>query len=231
MYTIYEHVSPSSKKYIGQTCQRLARRWRNGYGYVRNTYFYRAIEKYGWDNFQHNIICRCETLEEANKVESELIARYKTNDPQYGYNISGGADGRERVAESARTLMSSLRKGKFAGENNPNYGRKHTAEERAKMSHELIKYFSNHRSSRLGVKASEETRQKQSISRRNSTKAQDSIRRLNQSKAKKVRCVETGTIYPSTHEVERQTGFRQGNIAAACRGDYAQAYGFHWEYA
>lgn len=231
MYTIYEHVSPNGKKYIGQTCQRLTRRWRNGYGYVRNTYFYRAIEKYGWDNFQHNVICQCETLEEANKVESELIARFKTNDPQHGYNISGGADGRERVAESTRILMASVRKGKFTGVNNPNYGRKHTAEEREKMSRAQKEYFSNHKSHRLGVKASEETRQKLSIGRKNSVKAQDSIRKLNQSKAKKVKCIETGTIYPSTHEVERQTGFRQGNIASACRGVYAQAYGFHWEYA
>jgi len=230
MYTIYEHISPSGKKYIGQTCQRLARRWRNGYGYVRNTYFYRAIEKYGWDNFQHNIICQCETLEEANKVESELIAQFKTNDPQYGYNISGGADGRERVAESTRLLMSQIRKGKFTGANNPNYGRKHTESERAKMSKIQREYFSTHANPRLGATASDETRRKMSISRRNSIKAQQAIKRLNQSKAKRVKCVETDIIYPSTREVERQTGFRQGNIAAACRGVYAQAYGFHWVY-
>lgn len=230
MYTIYEHIAPNGKRYIGQTCQQLSRRWRNGNGYVRNTYFYRAIEKYGWDNFQHNVICQCATLEEANRVEADLIARYKTNKPAYGYNISGGGDGSERVAESTRILMSQLRKGRFVGADNPNHGRKHTESERERMSKKAREYFSTHKNPRLGIKASEETRRKQSAGRKNSKKAQESIRRLNQSKAKKVRCIETDTIYPSTHEVERQTGFRQGNIAATCRGEYVQAYGFHWEY-
>lgn len=230
MYTIYEHVSPSGKRYIGQTCQKLSRRWRNGTGYARNEYFYRAIKKYGWDNFQHNIICQCATLDEANNIEAGLIARYKTNLPEYGYNISGGGDGIGRMAESTKKKLSQLRRGKFAGVNNPNYGRKHTEDERARMSAFQKEYFSTHRSPRYGVTASEETRRKQSISRRNSDKAKKAIERLNQSKAKKVRCIETGVVYSSAHEVERQTGFRQSNVSAACRGDHVHAYGFRWEY-
>ena len=230
MYVIYEHVSPSGKRYIGQTCQTTNRRWRNGNGYVNNTYFYRAIKKYGWDSFEHNIIQMCKTLDEANKAEAELIARYKTNDPAHGYNISGGNDGSGKVSESTRRLMSEIRKGKFAGANNPNYGRKHTEKERQTMSQKAKEYFSSHASPRLGVKATQATRERLSISRKNSIKAQESIARLNKSKAKKVRCIETGVVYCSTHEVERETGFRQGNIAAACRGEYEKSYGFHWEY-
>lgn len=230
MYLIYEHVSPSGKRYIGQTCQRTSRRWRNGNGYINNKYFYRAINKYGWDNFDHRIICKCQTLEEANKVESELIEKYRSDNPQYGYNISGGGDGARHVAESTRKLLSELRKGKFVGENNPNYGRKHTQAERELMSKIQKEYFSTHDSPRLGAIRSKESRQKQSESRKNSVKAQRAINHLNKSKAKKVRCIETGVVYCSTHEVQRQTGFSQSNIAATCRGVYAQAYGFHWEY-
>lgn len=230
MYQIYEHISPSGKRYIGQTCQSLSRRWRNGLGYIRNKYFYRAIEKYGWDNLQHCVLCQCSTLAEANRVEADLIAKYKSNDPRYGYNISGGGDGSTRVAESTRRLMSRLRKGRFVGKDNPNYGRKRSAEERARMSAALREYYSTHVSPRRGAPLSEEARSKMSASRKKSTRAQEAIRRLNQSKAKPVRCIETGTVYSSTHEVERQKGYRQGNIAAACRGEYAQAYGFHWEY-
>lgn len=230
MYVIYEHVSPSGKVYIGQTCQQLNRRWRNGNGYVKNTYFYRAIKKYGWDNFQHNVICRCDTLEEANKIEAELIQKYKSNNPRYGYNISGGGDGAERVAESTRQLMSQMMKGKFAGKNNPNYGRKHTPEERKRMSDFQREYFKTHNGNRLCAVRSEESKQKQSESRKNSAKAQEAIKRLNQSKAKKVLCVETGVVYDSTHDAARKTGFAQGNIAAACRGKYLQSYGYHWEY-
>ena len=37
-------------------------------------------------------------------------------------------------------------------------------------------------------------------------------------------------IWPSTNEVQRQTGFSQGNISLAANGKYKQAYGFIWKY-
>ena len=52
----------------------------------------------------------------------------------------------------------------------------------------------------------------------------------NPKRSKQVLCLETGIIYPSTHQVERQLGFAQGNISSACNGRYKQAYGFHWKY-
>ena len=48
--------------------------------------------------------------------------------------------------------------------------------------------------------------------------------------SKRVRCVETGKVYPSQSEVARQTGIAKSNISAACRGKYKTAGGFHWEY-
>ena len=38
-------------------------------------------------------------------------------------------------------------------------------------------------------------------------------------------------IWPSVIEVQRQTGFSQGNISLAANGKYKQAYGFIWKYA
>lgn len=49
-------------------------------------------------------------------------------------------------------------------------------------------------------------------------------------KSKQVLCVETGVVYPSANEVQRQLGFAQQNISSACTGRYKQAYGFHWQY-
>ncbi len=230
MFVIYEHVTPSGKRYIGQTCQRLNRRWRNGNGYVRNEYFHRAIQKYGWENIEHNIICECETLEEANAIEAELIHKYKTNDPAFGYNISGGADGKDTVAESTKRKLSIVKKGTFVGCSNPNYGRKHTAEECRLISERLKEYYKGHDSPRKGIKCSKETRARQSASRKKSEKARVGILALNKSKAKTVRCIETGEIFESTHEVERVHGFRQGNVSKACR-EHGKAYGYHWEYA
>lgn len=230
MYQIYIHTAPNGKKYVGQTCQRLERRWRNGHGYCRNPHFARAIEKYGWNNFTHEVVQLCETLEEANAAEKAFIKEYRTNEVEYGYNISGGADGREMVAESTRQLMSKIRKGKFVGCNNPNYGRKHTEEERRKMSEAQRGRFLGEKSPLYGKHPPEETRAKMSKSRKESEAVQDHVKKMNAAKAKRVLCVETGAVYPSAHQAARSTGFGQGNISAVCRGEYKQAYGFHWAY-
>lgn len=230
MYTIYIHASPSGKKYVGQTCQRVERRWRNGFGYQKNPYFYRAILKYGWCNFKHIIFCRCETLEKANYIEARLIELLRTDDTRFGYNITGGADGKMRVSESTLKLMSEVRKGKFTGANNPNYGKKHTSEERKKISDHNKGLFLGEKSPLYGKHPSEETRMKMSVSRKNSEAVQSHMQKINKAKAKKVLCVETGVIYASAHEAARQLGFGQGNISSACRGEYKQAYGFQWKY-
>ena len=56
-YTIYCHRNKiNNKAYIGQTCQTTTRRWREGEGYINCSYFYAAIQKYGWNNFEHIIL-------------------------------------------------------------------------------------------------------------------------------------------------------------------------------
>ena len=43
-YLIYYHRSPENKYYIGQTCQEVNSRWKNGYGY-KTEKFSSAIKK------------------------------------------------------------------------------------------------------------------------------------------------------------------------------------------
>lgn len=52
----------------------------------------------------------------------------------------------------------------------------------------------------------------------------------NPNKSKLVLCLETGIIYSSTHQVERELGFAQSAISNACNGKYKQAYGYTWKY-
>lgn len=55
--------------------------------------------------------------------------------------------------------------------------------------------------------------------------------RINHPKrSKQVLCVETGKVYKSTHQVQRELGFAQGYISSACIGKYKQAYGYTWKY-
>ena len=88
------HVSPNNKRYIGITCQEdPKRRWgSNGCGYIDNEYFWRAIKKYGWQNFKHEILFDGLTEKEAKQKEIELIALYeimKNTDGVYGGRFSG----------------------------------------------------------------------------------------------------------------------------------------------
>lgn len=92
IYTIYMHKNKiNGKSYIGQTIQKPEQRWKNGAGYKSCTYFYNAIQKYGWDNFQHIILDQGEmTQKEADDKECFYIQQYDTLNPQKGYNIVNG---------------------------------------------------------------------------------------------------------------------------------------------
>ena len=56
LFTIYRHVSPIGRVYVGITSQDVETRWRHGDNYRNSTYFKRAIRKYGWKNFKHEIL-------------------------------------------------------------------------------------------------------------------------------------------------------------------------------
>ena len=94
-FIVYMHTNTlNNKKYIGITKQSLKDRCKNGFGYKSKTsHLWKAIEKYGWDKFQSEIIYENVTFENALFYEMELIATYQTNNPKYGYNGSAGGKG------------------------------------------------------------------------------------------------------------------------------------------
>lgn len=49
-------------------------------------------------------------------------------------------------------------------------------------------------------------------------------------KSKQVMCVETGVVYPSTMEIQRQLGFAHSHISKCCTGKKKQAYNYTWKY-
>lgn len=93
LYILYEHVSPEGKKYIGITSKKDPNdRWLSGEGYRYNKHFYNDIKKFGWNNFRHNILMVDLSEKDAVLYERKYIAKNKTTDRYYGYNITSGGE-------------------------------------------------------------------------------------------------------------------------------------------
>lgn len=152
-FIVYCHTSPSGKRYVGITCTSAEQRWSKGSGYKKNTHFYRAIQKYGWDAFQHSVLFENLTLEEARAIEIRLINEWKLNDRQFGYNLREGGDG--SFSEESRKKMSASRMG-----NKNSVGRTITPDQRARISNTLKKYYSLNDNPFKGRQHSEEVKAK-----------------------------------------------------------------------
>lgn len=99
-YKVYIHILPNNSIYIGQTKDRLKKRWRNGEGYKGNTEFHDYIEKYGWDNIQHLLYKDKLTETEADIIERDLIKFYSRNESATGLKVLNIKHNRRRKAVS-----------------------------------------------------------------------------------------------------------------------------------
>lgn len=224
MFCVYKHTSPNGKVYIGITKDNPQNRWRSGKGYYQNVHFIGAINKYGWDNFKHEILFYGLTKKEACQKEIELIAKYKSNDPKYGYNHSIGGECPalgSKHSEETKEKMSEMRKGK----NCYWYG-KQRDEETIKKIREAktgTKWSAKRRAAEKNRKpVSKETREKISNAGMGN---QYAVRH-------KVLCIETGIVYNSISEASRKTNITRSTIGRVCEGKkyYKTAGGYHWEY-
>lgn len=116
-HKIYKYTNKvNGKVYIGKTCTTLKKRARNGEGYVGCVYFWSAIQKYGWENFEPEILEEGLTPEEASIKEIEYIEKYNSADHEFGYNIV--KEIQSDFNDETRIKLSERNK----GENNPRWG-------------------------------------------------------------------------------------------------------------
>ena len=161
---IYAHICKiNGKAYIGQTKHQnnLNRRfYTDGSGYKpqkgKNSKFWNAIKKYGWENFEHIILEKdITTLELANEREKYWIEYYDSF--YHGYNSTKGGDGTvgRKLSDEEKEYRSMLYKGK----GNPMYGRKGELSPNYKVpkSDETKRKISK---SHIGIRCSEDTKKK-----------------------------------------------------------------------
>lgn len=224
-YTVYAHINKINNKiYIGITKQRPNLRWgKNGNKYKTSRYFWNAINKYGWNNFEHEIIANNLTNDEAKTFEITLISKLNTTNRNMGYNMTKGGDGitgvklseeaKKKISERTRGINHPLygkhhteesnNKNRIAhlGENSAWFGRKHTDEEKTKIG-----------KGNKGKIISKETRKKLSDSLKGKYIGTNSFNHTS------VVCLETGKVYDYIKQATEELKLDPSGISATLRG-------------
>lgn len=205
MYTVYAHINKvNGKIYIGLTSQQAERRWgSNGSGYCNNKHFWRAIQKYGWDNFEHRILFENLSKEQACEIECCLIQQLKTTDKTYGYNKSSGgeapASGITLSEESRKKISDKLKGRTFSDEHRERLSNSERGIKKPKLSEERKKQISNF------------------------------MNGAGNPRAKKVICIETGEIFGCIKEAADSIGVSRKVLSIALKNNVI-VKNLHWTY-
>lgn len=237
MYKVYMHTCPNGKVYIGITNMNLSDRWKNGGKGYKKQYFYKAIVKYGWDSISHEVLLDGLTKEQAERAEVELITKYQSNDPQFGYNIDNGGKGGARMSESTKEKLRQINRGKQPSEetcrkiSEANRGRKHTEEAKRKISESNMgKHMSAEArrklsESRRGLKLSEEVKARMRENRKDITSPRSTSVCLMDNDGKIIK--EYSTLKQASIDLK----VSRNSIAWVCQGKQRQTKGLMFAYA
>lgn len=244
-YTVYKHTTPCGKVYIGITYQEPEKRWDNGRGYIKNKYFWRAILKYGWDSISHEVLFANLTKEDACQKEIELIAFYKSNEKEYGYNLDNGGLYAGKHSDKTKQKISKTLT-----------GRKLSNEVKQSISIGHINYFKTHDGTMKGKTHSEETKHKIGLAvsgennyfygkdrtgennpmyGRKQTEESNHKNRMSQPNRKPVVQLDKDTlelihVYDSAKQAALAVGGSHGNICRSCKETHRVTKGFKWMY-
>jgi group I intron endonuclease len=142
MYSIYIITNTiNDKKYVGQTCQGIARRW-NQHRYDAKhseTKIARAMRAHGVENFAIELLAEAEDQDSANRLEPFWIRLFDS--VANGYNIENGGKATGKITDEQRSALSKRTKEWFASNPYPEStraavsraqkGRVHSEEEKA----------------------------------------------------------------------------------------------------
>jgi len=106
------HCIPTGKKYVGQTVDENGRKKKHlSDSKVQDLKFYRAVRKYGWENFIYGVI---DEFNENVLNEREIFYIEKYDSFKNGYNSTSGGEGLRgyKFTQETRELLSKLKKGK-----------------------------------------------------------------------------------------------------------------------
>jgi group I intron endonuclease len=227
-YYIYKITNlVNNKPYVGKTGKTIEKRWKEHYYEARrwqkcaetgtnfgyNSRLYPAMTKYGYENFNIQLLEETASVEEMNQREQYWIDFYDARNN--GYNIAAGGHG--GFFSGCKHTPEAIEKIRKAGT-----GRKMPPEAVAKTA-----------AAKLGRKASPEKREKMRQAKLGKKLGKHSAewnKRISEGQINEVICVETGVIYRNIAEAARQTGSHASGIANCVTGRAKTTNGYHWQY-
>lgn len=233
-YIVYVHTNKTNgKRYVGITGMALKKRWKRGSEYKGSPHFYNSIQKYGWDGFTHYILDDGLTKEEACAMEQEYIAKYKTQDRRYGYNVTSGGEHCTHNEES-RKKNSEARKQYY--KEHPDAKEKFARINVGRHGSEIQKLAAKKTMTNLW--ADDSFKEKMSAIHRGANNCNyggvpdETRKRMRESsaKARKCVCVETGVEYPSCTIAAERTGGNPSLIYQVCAGNRKTHQKRHWKF-
>ena len=242
IYKITNRIN--GKVYIGQTTRSIAIRWKQHCTPSKHCcrLIYRAIQKYGKENFTVEQIDHAHSRDELNSKEQYWIQFYDSMNREKGYNLTSGGDHPvfsdetkvkisraligKVVSEETRAKLSKAHKGKVLSEETCkklrelSKGRKHSEDTKAK-----IRCLLN------GHIVSYETRVKMSNIRKGSKQSKETIAKRCEKTRKPVICVETGEVFDCAKTAAKQNRLKSvTGISMCCRDVNKTSGGKHWRY-
>lgn len=136
VYSIYKITNTvNGKIYIGFASNWTKRKYSHKYHLnKRNQHLYYAFRKYGWENFTWEVIYQSTDGKYClNVMEKHFINEYDSYNNGYNETLGGEGTLGRNIKEITSAKISQKMKGKYIGENNPMYGKKHSLESRLKM--------------------------------------------------------------------------------------------------
>lgn len=106
IYLIRNNIN--GKIYIGQTKNTKSRFHAHINDKRADSLVYRAIQKYGKENFTFEVIVCCLDFLVADELEKYYISYYNSNNRKFGYNIeNGGSFSKEKTLETRKKISES----------------------------------------------------------------------------------------------------------------------------
>lgn len=226
IFIVYMHINKvNGNVYVGITHHvNPNKRWGySGQKYTHCIKFFNAIRKYGWDNFEHIVLCRT-TREKAILLERTLIAHYKRL--KISYNLADGGEGSESISAETHKELKEIK-----SKNPPMLGKHHTPEAKKLISE----------ANKRRVYTEEQKRQiadigRKTLQRLGWRRSPESIKKQSEKMSRAILQLDLdGNIireFSSTIEADKfcHNGKRYNHIADVCNGKRNTDAGYKWVY-